>query len=623
MGRTLSSVRTQLWHLRAGGVRQWQTHRARQRAGGLPQPRSRRDRPIERGREVSEWQLPQRSPRRLLRAAVILDDFSALALGYEWDQVALTPDDWRDQLAEPPDLLFVESAWAGNEGAWRYALTGPQAPSQPLTELVQWCRSHGIPTVFWNKEDPVHFEDFIDTAALFDYVFTTDEDVVGDYRTRLGHDRVAVMSFAAAPWIHNPMRPAGHADRDVAFAGTYFAHKYPERRAQMEMLLGAAATVSPRLATGLEIFSRFHGDDDRYQFPAPLDDFVVGSLSYAEMLTAYREFSAFLNVNSVTSSRTMFPRRVLELAACATPVISTPASGIDAIFPPDEVLTVTEPEQAAWTIRALVNSPEWRDRVGHLAARRVLASHTYRHRVNEILEVVGLDQHRVTEPSTSVIACTRRPTQLDSLLRMVAQQREVAPQLVLLTHGFEPDFDVRQRATDVGIQDLVLLNAPPEVTLGRCLNMCVDAADGDVVAKMDDDDLYSEHYLADQLRALDFSGADVVGKHAHHVLVTGKNALVLRFEDFESRFSHFVMGPTLLMRRTTAAEVTFADRTQGEDTDFLGRAIASGLRIYASDRFGFVQVRQSGGHTWEASDMELMASGRVVTYGSPTDHVLI
>ncbi|GAA1140930.1 glycosyltransferase family protein [Ornithinicoccus hortensis] len=625
MGHTLSSVRTQLWHLRKGGIRQWRTNRARVRAVGGPIPTPAREEAVSlsRDRQVTEWPLPERPPRRTLRVGVILDDFSELAFGYEWDQTALTPSGWREEMSSPPDLLFVESAWAGSGGAWRYALTGPNAPSQALRDLVAWCRDQDVPTVFWNKEDPVHFEDFIDTASLFDHVLTTDDAVVADYQARLGHERVSVMPFGAASWVHNPMRPAGHARRDVAFAGTYFAHKYPERREQMELLIGAAAAVSRRLPTGLEIFSRFRGGDERYQFPSPMDEYVVGSLSYRQMLTAYREFKAFLNVNSVTSSKTMCPRRVLELAACATPVVSTPAPAIAEIFPPDEVLTVTERDQAEWTIRALAGNVEWGDRLGHLAARRVLASHTYRHRVDGLLEAVGLAQHRVEDPSISVICSTRRPEHLRALVQTVAKQREVSPQLVLLTHGFEPDFDVRTEAVALGLTDVVLITARAEVSLGQCLNQCIDAADGQVVAKMDDDDLYSEHYLADQLRALDFSGADVVGKHAHHMLITDMDALVLRFGTMESRFTHLVMGPTLVMPRDVASEFRFADRTRGEDTDLLGRIVAAGGKVYASDRYGFVQVRRPDGHTWDASHMELLANGRVVAYGSSVEHVLI
>jgi len=84
-----------------------------------------------------------------LRVAVVLDSFSELAFRYEWTSLPVTPEDWQSTLdAEPPQLLFVESAWWGNNGAWSHHMTRAGGPSPQLAALVTWCRTRGIPTVF-------------------------------------------------------------------------------------------------------------------------------------------------------------------------------------------------------------------------------------------------------------------------------------------------------------------------------------------------------------------------------------------------------------------------------------------------------------------------------------------
>ncbi|MGO0577046.1 glycosyltransferase family protein [Ornithinimicrobium panacihumi] len=613
-----TSLRTQLWHLRHGGIAQWRKHRARRRIPSL------RPATTEPATALPEWELPDRSPRRALRVGVIADEFTRLCLQQEWEQVELDRETWREQLARAPiALLFVESAWNGNGGSWKFALTGSKAPWPQVRELVEHCREQGVPTVFWNKEDPVHFEDFLDTAALFDHVLTTEADQVEEYVARLGHDRVATMPFAAASWIHNPVRLRAGASRDIAFGGMYYRHRFPERREQMDLLLGAARDVSPRMETGLEIFSRFLGTDERYQFPDEMADRVVGELSYRQMLTAYRDYKVFLNVSSVPGSRTMCPRRLFEISACATPVVSTPTPAIEAVFGPEEMVTVTEPQEARWALRALVRNDQWRERLAHRAARTVLSEHTYRHRVDDLLMRVGLERHRSTEPTVSVVCSTNRPGQLDHVLAGVAAQLGVDPQLVLVTHGFTAPADLPARAAALGLEDLVIVEADSGLTLGECLNLGIERADGDLVAKLDDDDLYGPHYLADQRRALDYSGAQVVGKQAHHMLLEGSGALMVRFPEREHRFTDLVMGPTLLMPRPVATEVRFGARTRGEDTDFLERVIRSGGRIYSSDRFNFIQVRRSTGHTWDATDLELLANGQVISYGTSGMHAFV
>lgn len=561
----------------------------------------------------------ERAPRRSLRVGLVADEFTELCLRWEWQQTLLTPERWGEQV-EDIDLLFVESAWNGNGGAWKYQLTGSKAPSEDLRALVARCRERGVPTVFWNKEDPVHFEDFLDTAALFDWVMTSDAASVPDYVRRLGHDRVAPMAFAAASWIHNPVRPRGRPVRDIAFAGMYYRHRFPERREQMDLLLGAARAVSHRMSHGLEIFSRFHGGDERYQFPEDVADRVRGALSYQQMLSAYRDFKVFLNVSSVPQSSTMCPRRIFEISACGTPVVSTPTPAISAYFDSDEIVTVRERNEAEYVLRGLVGNDEWRDRMGHRAVRKVLSEHTYTHRVDDLLRRVGLEESVPALPTVSVVCSTHRPGQLTHVLRTVAEQVEIAPQLVVVAHGFEPPADVVARARAFGLEDVRVIVADQRLTLGECLNRGVAVAEGDLVAKFDDDDLYGPHYLADLRRALDFSGADVVGKRAHHLLLHSTGALMVRFPFYEHRFTDLVMGPTLMTSRRLLLDEPFAALTRGEDTEFLRRVLQSGGRIYAADRFNFIQVRGRRGHTWLASDAELMANGRVVAYGAGTEH---
>ncbi|MFF2621989.1 glycosyltransferase family protein [Oerskovia jenensis] len=628
-GGGLRAVRRALWHLRHGGISQLRTFLHRRDPGPGNALGGRGGYLGRDGLTFDPWNLGDRPPARPdLRVGVILDDFSRLAFEFEWDQVLLEPASWRKVLStDPVDLLFVESAWNGNRGAWQFHLTGASAPRPELVELVSYCREHGIPTVFWNKEDPVHFEEFLDTAALFDQVCTTDVSRVPDYVRRLGHDRVSVLTFAAQPAIHNPVRAHGRGPgRDVAFAGMYFAHKYPERREQMDLLLGGALDASPRMEHGLEIFSRFRGGDERYQFPEPLAGRVVGSLDYERMLTAYREYKVFLNVNSIVDSPSMCARRVFEITACGTPVVTTPSRAIGDVFPADEVFVVSDREEAADTVRALVRSAELRDRATHLGQRRIWDGHTYGHRVQDVLHRVGLaETATVRRPTVTVLLSTNRPHRLGHALRTIGGQRGVPVQLALLTHGFEIDEKaVRADAALAGIEDLVLLSAGSDVSLGGCLNRLVAAADGDVVAKMDDDDLYGAQYLSDQLYAMAYSGAEVVGKQAHYMYVEGMDATLLRFEDREHRFTDRVMGPTIVVERSLAASTPFRAVGRGEDTAFLRDVVDAGAHVYSADRFGFVQVRSgAGAHTWTVSDAELLASGRVEFYGRADSHVLV
>lgn len=634
--KRLARLRTGFWHLRRGGVaglKTWMDRHTSALAGsGSARPRSvgRLRRRLRGARRLSF--LPAvlagvDQPRYNLRAAVVLDEFSSMCFEFEWNSVAVTPSDWPSQIQDDPvDILFVESAWAGNSGAWKYHLTGSRGPSADLRRLVAWCRNEGIPTVFWNKEDPPHYADFLETARLFDAVFTSDATRRPHYIRDLGHDRVYVLPFAAQPKVHNPIRPRnGWHSRDIAFAGMYFRHKFPERREQMEFLLGGAMAGSSGMDFGLEIFSRMLGGDERYQFPEPFADKVVGQLPYKEMLTAYKAYKVFLNVNSVTESPSMCARRIFEISASGTPVVSAPSLAIREFFPPEEVFVATDAEETRGSVRALVRNSSLGERAVHLAQRRIWNAHTYSHRVETVLDKVGLSgQASGMSTGVSCMVSTNRPRQLRHIFKQFSQQVYAHKQLVLLTHGFEPDAEsLKMIALEHGIENFVHLSRDISESLGACLNAIVASADGTVLTKMDDDDLYGQHYLGDLVHARSFSGADVVGKSAHYMHLQDSGILIRRFRNNEHRFVSQIMGPTITAARDLFAELPFGDLTRGEDTDFLARVRAAGGKIYAADRYNFVQVRGSHAHTWRLSDMEAISTGDVEIYGDFSGHVFL
>ena len=569
--------------------------------------------PFRRRPRIPAVDLPPVEPARpSLTVAVILDPFSELAFRYEWNQITFGPEDWREVLSRTrPDLLFVESAW---QGRWRLHMTRDDRPSPQLVALVAWCHGEGIPTVFWNKEDPPNYERFLATARLFQQVFTVDAERIPHYRRDLGHDRVDLLPFAAQPRIHNPVRTSPRR-WDVAFAGTWFAAKHPERREQMEYVLG------PARERGLHIWSRMPRGDKRYRFPKPYRRYVVGSLPYERMLAAYTSYRLFLNVNSVTRSKTMCSRRLFELSAAQTAVVSAPAASIQPFFGSTiEVVENTEDTRRALDV--LLTNGEYRDRLALRAHRRVFDEHLCTHRVDTVLRSVGLDGKPPSPPTVSVIVPTRRPEQLDHVLQTIGRQSHRAVELVLVTHGFTVE-DLSARAAGHGLTDVVDVVADAGLTLGACMNLGVAAATGDLVAKVDDDNLYGADYLTDLVRALDYSGADVVGKWAHLVHLESSGATLLRFAHAEHRFVEQVQGGTLLMRRSLAEEIGFEDLPRRVDTTFLAKVRAAGLTVYAADRFNFVSVRRAdtSSHTWPISDKELMArSSRLLFYGDPTTH---
>jgi FkbM family methyltransferase len=319
---------------------------------------------------------------------LIADQFTTDTLASAVKVLPLSPDNWKQELAEKPiDVLFVESAWKGNNGQW-HRKVGHYSDEEfaPLEALLAYCREQGIPSLFWNKEDPVHFERFIKAASLCDHVFTTDSWRIIPYLATSGARTKTSSScpFYASPKIHNLLPSTRAWQPTAAYGGTYYGARYPERTEYMDKIMSAAAPL------GLTIYDRQHADPaSPYKYPSGLGGYVAGGLSYEEMIQAYKAHPVQINVNSVLDSPTMFSRRVVEVAACGVPLISGPALGMNRYLEAAAQVIHTESE-AAQALENLLHHPAYRWRVALRGARAVMRTHTTQHRLTQMLRTAGL-----------------------------------------------------------------------------------------------------------------------------------------------------------------------------------------------------------------------------------------
>ncbi|MGX4801023.1 CgeB family protein, partial [Pasteurella multocida] len=85
-----------------------------------------------------------------------------------------TSNSWFYLKKQSNPILLVESAWQGYKNRWKYKIASypenPNRTNRKLARLVQRAKDKGIPTIFWNKEDSIHFDRFIDSAKYFDHI---------------------------------------------------------------------------------------------------------------------------------------------------------------------------------------------------------------------------------------------------------------------------------------------------------------------------------------------------------------------------------------------------------------------------------------------------------------------
>lgn len=413
----------------------------------------------------------------------IMDEFTASCFEQDVNLILPRPDNWY-ALAEKykPELIFIESAWKGNQGSWQYRVA--EYANQPGNEVAQLCHyahAKGIPTIFWNKEDPVHHEKFMCTAKLVRHIFTTDADMKPSYQVKIQNSSVHALPFAAQPILHKPAVLAGRKQRSC-FAGSWYGERHAERGQAMRWLLQAANR------NGLDIYDRNHGTGS-FSYPDEFQEAIRGSLPYKELCEEYRRYRVFLNVNSVTESPTMFSRRIFEILASGTPVVSTYSEGIANMFSSDSVWMVNSPEEAEEAIKTLMtDDDEWRRR-SLAGVREVFSRHTYAHRFNDIFERLGMEYRIKLEPEVVLIAQARSTQELRGLNEFAKKQRYRRFRL-----GIECSQALFQLAGQLSDNIVMLPSGERIAWLAGC-------DDHDLAGWISPVAHYGEHYLQDLINA--------------------------------------------------------------------------------------------------------------------------
>lgn len=327
-----------------------------------------------------------------IKIAYIADELTSICLGYEADARFVTPLNYKLMLRFwKPDFIFVESAWHGHRNVWKFKIAAypdhPKRNNTTLQKVVSYAKSLGIPTVFWNKEDGVHYERFIESAKLFDHIFTVDENCIPKYRSVVDSNvTVNTLMFAVQTRIHN-FTGFDFKYNKANFVGSYSSHLHDRRRMWQDMIFRAASQTN----LGLRVYDRNSArKSSTYRYPVLANMEVKPAVKYNDTAQIYKDYLVSLNVNTIEDSGTMFSRRLAEIIACGGIAITNPSPAVDRYFK-EYCHIVANEEEANTLFERLKQGPSPDDLMrAREGADYIAREHTWTHRLKEICDVIGL-----------------------------------------------------------------------------------------------------------------------------------------------------------------------------------------------------------------------------------------
>ncbi len=367
----------------------------------------------------------------------------------------------------------------------------------------------------------------------------------------------------------------------------------------------AAVATSPNLSS-LSVGQRIDGRNPVRLFDAsalitaPIGD-PRGDPS--ELIRSLRPFRAVIDARWLHSGAA--PRaNVLSWLACAgVPIVATDIDrGLQRVIGEKTAGLMTDASLEA------LRSEDSRERYS-VELRRTAMREVW---VSDPLRKSGLWSSRVGPPPTvSVVMATRRPDFLNHALGQLEGQSYPTMEVIVVLHGDDFPESVDSRLAEVESVDLEVIRVSGDMAFGQALNVGISRSNGVIVTKWDDDDWYGRDHIWDLVLALEYSGADLVGKAAEFVYVAELDVTIRRFPEGADTVSRTVAGGTLAAGRDTFQAVGgFPPMPRFVDQGLLARLVDHGGVPFRTHGHGYL-LNRHGEHTWSIdTDYFLDASFR-------------
>lgn len=273
-------------------------------------------------------------------------------------------------------------------------------------------------------------------------------------------------------------------------------------------------------------------------------------------------------------------------------------------------------------LRMLLNNQEYFLKNTLKIQRQVLISHSYL-LMPTLSEYIEDKINKLRIPKVSIITSTNRRANLEFYFEQMNNQKYVDLEINIVTHGYELTEKEKISFTNDNKFVINFLTSHSAENLGSCLNKAIDISTADVMAKIDDDDFYLEHYIIDQWLALQYSKSDVVGKSEAFYYFESEDIIAKRKVGEYLKYDTFIMGATIMSTAEMMKKLKFADLPKAVDTNYLRRVIASGGEIYIGHPYEMCVYRSADDnhHTWNVNELTMLKNAEIVGFGSPESYI--
>ncbi len=267
---------------------------------------------------------------------------------------------------DPPDVVLAMS----------------QAPLSMA--ILEQMRRKKILTAMWFVENFRHLRYWQQMIAGYDFWFVMQKEPCLEAFKQAGARQVSYLPLAADPTIHYPLRLSPEEQHEFGSEVSFLGAGYWNRRQLLPSVLGQGWSF------------KLWGNE--WENAGPLRTVLQRGGARIDTATSMKIFNATsVNINLHSYTREGFDPdgdsvnpRTFELASCGAFQVIDQRTLLPELFDESMMAVMRNPEDLVPTIGQFMNEPEQRREMAEQSKQRVLAEHTYVHRMKTLLSELGM-----------------------------------------------------------------------------------------------------------------------------------------------------------------------------------------------------------------------------------------
>lgn len=270
-----------------------------------------------------------------------------------------------------------QAIWAHVEALEpHFVLALAQAPMS--RSLLHRLRRNGVRTAMWFVEDHMVFDYWRYYAPLYDVFAIIQQQPFMDALSAVGQNNVLYLPMAALPEFHAPLRLSPHEQNEYGAEIGFLGAGYPNRRRAFRPLVG-------------KDFKIWGSDWDGETLLRPHIQRNGARIGEDESVKIYNATKVNINLHSSLQAESLVSNgdfvnpRTFELGAMAAFQLVDKRSLMAELFAEDELATFDNIDDLYRKIDFFVAHEDERKNFSQKARARVLAEHTYAHRMTALL----------------------------------------------------------------------------------------------------------------------------------------------------------------------------------------------------------------------------------------------